>query len=142
MSKRRGSDEHEIMCTGVMPRGDNFRGKPGPGRRKGVRNKITAEVRDVARRLVEDRAYRANLRQRLLRGEAGALEILIWRFAFGEPSATSTVELHERRLDAIREAARERLSRMDPVGLGVFTALSMGVSLEQALRSAGIRSRQ
>lgn len=55
------------------------------GRKKGVPNKATREVRQLARRLVEDREYQANVRQRLRAGEAGALEPLLWHYAYGKP---------------------------------------------------------
>jgi hypothetical protein len=121
-----------------MPRGENFRGKPGPGRRKGVPNRVTPEVREASRRLVEDPAYFANLRDRLVRGKAEAMEVVLWRYAYGEPREAPTEELQERRFEAIREAARQRLRSLDPASLQVFTALSMGLSLAQALRAAGV----
>ena len=39
-----------------------------PGRKKGSKNKATVEVKEMARRLIEDPAYQAQLRERLLKG--------------------------------------------------------------------------
>jgi hypothetical protein len=65
------------------------RGRPfakgNPGRPPGARNKATVEVRDAARALVEDEAYRERLRARLLAGEAGHIETLLWHYAYGKP---------------------------------------------------------
>jgi hypothetical protein len=55
------------------------------GRLRGAPNKATQEVRALARRLVEDRDYQASVRQRLRAGEAGALEPLLWHYAYGKP---------------------------------------------------------
>ncbi len=55
------------------------------GRPRGAPNKATREVRALARRLVEDREYQAGVRRRLRAGEAGALEPLLWHYAYGKP---------------------------------------------------------
>ena len=51
----------------------------------GTPNKATREVRELARRLVEDPEYQAALHSRLLNGQAGALEPLLWHYAYGKP---------------------------------------------------------
>lgn len=62
-----------------------------PGRRKGVPNKSTAEIRDVARRLF-DADYWDQLKQRLDRGKlAPALEIRLLAYLYGEPKQTVDV---------------------------------------------------
>jgi hypothetical protein len=63
----------------------------GPGRHKGIPNKITTEVRDLARKLLADKAYRQSLRRRLVNGTLGALEIVLWQYAYGKPK--DTIEL-------------------------------------------------
>jgi hypothetical protein len=55
------------------------------GRPKGSRNKVTEEVQDLARRLLNDPAYQANLRKRLIAGEAGPIEVVLFYFAYGKP---------------------------------------------------------
>lgn len=74
-----------------MPR----RGKPenlkrggSPGRPKGVPNKITQEVKDIAKRLVEDVEYQEALGDRLKQGSAGAIEVTLWHYAYGKPKET------------------------------------------------------
>ncbi len=55
------------------------------GRQKGIPNKVTREVRAAARRLVADREYRRNLRERLRAGTAGQMEVVLWQYAYGKP---------------------------------------------------------
>jgi hypothetical protein len=59
-------------------------GNPG-GRQKGTPNKATREVRELARRLVEDPEYQLKLKARLDAGQASALELLLWHYAYGKP---------------------------------------------------------
>lgn len=58
---------------------------PGPGRRKGAISAKTVEVRELARKLIEDPEYVAGLARRLNAGEAGAMEPLLWAYAHGRP---------------------------------------------------------
>jgi hypothetical protein len=60
-------------------------GDPRAGRRKGIPNKATQEIRDLAQRLLSDRVYRANLKQRLRDGTAGQIEVLLFYYAYGKP---------------------------------------------------------
>ena len=55
------------------------------GRQKGAPNKMTIEVRRLAREFLEDPAYRRSLRQRLIQGRAERLEALLWAYAYGPP---------------------------------------------------------
>ena len=59
------------------------------GRRKGTPNKRTAEQRAevgvIARHLVDDPAYRATVADRMIKGTAGSLEVLLWHYAYGKP---------------------------------------------------------
>lgn len=57
----------------------------GKGRPKGRPNKVTLEVREAARRLIEDDGYVAALKVRLEEGKAGAMEPVIWYYAYGKP---------------------------------------------------------
>jgi len=57
----------------------------GPGRPKGSLNKTTIEAKALARELLNEPTYRQNLQARLLTGEAGAMEPLLWAYAFGKP---------------------------------------------------------
>ena len=62
---------------------------PGSGRKRGTPNKVRALSREIARAFVDDPAYRDALRARLLAGEAGAMEALMWAYAYGRPAVTS-----------------------------------------------------
>jgi hypothetical protein len=58
---------------------------PGPGRPKGSQNKHTIEAKQLARGLLNNPTYKRNLQKRLRAGEAGAMEPLLWHYAFGKP---------------------------------------------------------
>lgn len=51
---------------------------PGP-------NKATTEIREAARKLVEDQAYAAELAVRLKAGKAPHMETLLFHYAYGKP---------------------------------------------------------
>lgn len=56
------------------------------GRPKGRPNKVTLEVRDLAKHLVENTEYRRRLETRLLKGTLPpALEAMLWHYAHGKP---------------------------------------------------------
>jgi hypothetical protein len=59
------------------------------GRKPGVPNKSSETIRTIARSFVDDPVYRAALRERLIAGEAGAMESLLWQLGYGKPSLTS-----------------------------------------------------
>ena len=65
----------------------NLKRGGSPGRPKGVPNKATLEVKELARSLVEDPVYRkklqASLRKR--KGVAPAVETMLWHYAYGKP---------------------------------------------------------
>jgi hypothetical protein len=77
------------------------------GRPKGSRNKATIEVREFARRLIQDPAYQARLRRRVIEGKAPQMEMLLFKYAYGQP-----VERHE--VNAAATAAG--LSGTGPIG--------------------------
>jgi hypothetical protein len=51
----------------------------------GTRNRATVEAREIATRLVDDPAYIQRLRERLLAGTAGPIEVVLWFYAHGKP---------------------------------------------------------
>ena len=46
---------------------------------------MTAEIRQLARHLLEEKTYRRSLRRRLMNGTLGPLEIVLWHYAYGKP---------------------------------------------------------
>ena len=76
-----------------MPKVGRPKGTPKTGgRAKGTPNKATAAIRDVAQRLLSDEEYQAALKVRLRRGTAGAVEPLLYHYAYGRPKETIAVE--------------------------------------------------
>ena len=51
-----------------------------------MKNKTTVEVRELARRLVEDPQYVDLLARRLKAGKAGPIEVVLWHYAYGKPN--------------------------------------------------------
>jgi hypothetical protein len=63
------------------------KGKKTGGRQHGSRNKRTAGVEAWARGLVEDPAYQARFKTRLLEAELPApLEAMVYYYAYGKPN--------------------------------------------------------
>ena len=55
------------------------------GRRPGTLTRKTIEVRDICNALVDDPEYRESLRRRMIEGNAGSMEVLVWHYAKGKP---------------------------------------------------------
>lgn len=64
---------------------------PGPGRKAGVPNKATRDIKEAAANLLTDAAYVEALKVRLRRGTAGAVEPLLYHYAYGKPKETTEV---------------------------------------------------
>ncbi len=66
---------------------DNLAGARAAGHVKGGNGPpvATSPVREMARKLVEDEKYQKNLQIRLRDGTAGAMEIWLWRWSYGDP---------------------------------------------------------
>ena len=64
------------------------------GRPKGVPNKATQEVKDLARKLVEDPVYLKKLAGALRKrkGIAPAVETMLWHYAYGKPKESIELE--------------------------------------------------
>jgi hypothetical protein len=90
-------------------------GKSGnpAGRPRGIPNKITVEIRQLALELVNNPDYRECFKQRLLKGKlAPAVEAMLWHYAFGKPKdeldlkvSAGDQELVELLLEGRRRAA-------------------------------------
>jgi len=65
----------------------------GKGRRLGVPNKATTEVRELARKLIADQDYKKNFKQRWRTGDIPPqVETMIWHYAYGKPKETHVLE--------------------------------------------------
>lgn len=68
------------------------KGKPKTGGRKaGTTSKATVEIKELARALLGDPVYQANLKQRLRDEEASQIEQLLCRYAYGKPTESLKV---------------------------------------------------
>ena len=86
-------------------------GDPRAGRKPGSENKTTKEARLIARELVSDPTYLQNLRKRLQEGQAGTLEEVLWRYAYGPPPDHEITILGE-----ATKSGEEREGSADPDG--------------------------
>ena len=67
-----------------------FAGQPGPGRKKGTLNKVTAEAKAACAAIVDDSTYRKKLMVRAKAGKlAPAVEAMLWHYAYGKPKSSS-----------------------------------------------------
>lgn len=87
-----------------MPRNTSGLKRGGPGRPKGQPNKATAEIRDAARAIVEDKDYAESLKKRVIAGKAPHMETLLFHYAYGKPKDVTDHE-GEIRLRVTWEAA-------------------------------------
>lgn len=62
------------------------------GRPRGAVNKATREIKDAARKLLEDKAYQLALKRRLKAGKAPHMETLLHYYAYGKPRETLAVQ--------------------------------------------------
>lgn len=80
------------------------------GRKAGTPNKATAEIKDLARSLLEDPVYQTKLKQRLRDGKAPQIEQLLYHYAYGKPKeqfeATKETTLEELVLGSMEEEKR------------------------------------
>ena len=83
-----------IHTRKAKPRGRPFRkgGPGGPGRKPGIPNKATQDIKERAREVLEDPAYLASLKARLETGEAGQVEALLFHYGYGKPRETVAIE--------------------------------------------------
>ena len=65
--------------------------KPGPGRPKGLLNKSTVEIKELARQLLTSPTYLRNLKKRLEDGDAGPIEVQLYYYGYGKPWTDSVI---------------------------------------------------
>ena len=71
--------------TRKKPNPSWFKGAPGPGRKKGVPNKATLELKAFTDSLLADPNYQKNVIARVMAGEADHIERFMWEHRFGKP---------------------------------------------------------
>ena len=64
----------------------------GPGRPKGSKNKVTKEIRAIARELLEDEKVQKNLLSRLRRGKADKIMWKLYDYGYGVPKQPVQIE--------------------------------------------------
>lgn len=67
------------------------RAKTG-GRLPGVQNLASRDIKAIAQGLIEDPAYQASLKARLLKGSSPQLEVLLHYYAYGKPKTEIAIE--------------------------------------------------
>jgi hypothetical protein len=55
------------------------------GRKLGVQNRATGEIKEFAASILEDETYQARLRQRIINGESPQVEQLLYHYLYGKP---------------------------------------------------------
>ena len=68
-----------------MPGGGSKPGERRGGRKPGSRNLANRGVRELARGFLDDPDYLAALKDRLMSGTAGAVELRLWDYGYGRP---------------------------------------------------------
>lgn len=58
------------------------------GRPKGALNRVTIEVRDFAKNMIERPEYAASLQERIDAGKAPHMETVLFAYAYGKPRET------------------------------------------------------
>jgi hypothetical protein len=68
-----------------VPRDTSGLKRGGPGRPKGVPNKATRAIKEVAQAIIERPEYLSALQRRLDSGRAPHMETLLYHYAYGKP---------------------------------------------------------
>jgi hypothetical protein len=80
---------------------------------------VTSEAKRIASKLLDDPIYRVKLLRRLRNGEAGALEVWLWRWKLGDPprAEQATEEADKSRFEALRAEVRSMIQSGEHVDL-------------------------
>jgi hypothetical protein len=65
------------------------------GRRKGVPNQATQDVRELARAIISDPEYLRGLRERVCAGRAASMEPMLWHYAYGRRRTAEQLEIND-----------------------------------------------
>lgn len=87
---KRGRSAEHLRATRWKP-GERV---PGAGRPKGMGNKITQEIREIARGLLSSEKYLNVLIRRLESGDLSPqMETLLWQYGYGKPKDTVEITI-------------------------------------------------
>lgn len=125
----------------MPPRGNpnNLRRAPGPGRKKGVPNRISVEARQLASQLVTDVNYQSKLRADFRKRRVHpTIESLIWQYHLGRPLQSVAVS-GSMALDVSTRLDDERMAfaALDLADLELLAAESQQL-VNRAFQLAGI----
>lgn len=85
--------EKESDSKPARPQNANLRRGGSPGRPKGVPNKATTHIKELATRILNTPAYLANLQKRVESGKVHpAVESMLHHYAYGKPKDVVQVE--------------------------------------------------
>jgi len=88
--------------------------------------KTQFDAREVARNLITDPDYQEKLRERLLEGSLGNLEIWLWRYAGGDPKPDDAeMEAQKKRFEELR-GRLQQLLRESPEKARILEAEVVG----------------
>lgn len=100
--------EKETEDKPRRPQNANLKRGGSPGRTKGIPNKATTQIKELAQKILNTPAYLANLQKRVESGKAHpAIESMLHHYAYGKPKEVVQVEGSES-LAEILAAAMQR----------------------------------
>lgn len=85
-----------MPAVGLAPHQSKERWKkhgPGPGRPRGRQPYYKIAIQEFGHKILESKAYRDALAQRLIRGEAGQMEVLLHQYTYGRPPVNVQLDL-------------------------------------------------
>jgi len=84
------------------------------GRKRGTPNKVTTEAKAACNEIVDNPDYRAALLARMIDGEAGAMEPIVWYYAKGKPKERVELGADKDLAQLVLEAAGVLTPSADP----------------------------
>lgn len=98
---------------------------------------VTSEAKRIASSLIDDPIYRIKLLRRLRNGEAGNIEVWLWRWKLGDPApaAQATEENDRKRFEDLRAEVRQLIASG---GADVIEAKILGPLPEPRALPAGV----
>ncbi len=79
------------------------------GRKLGVQNRTTMEIKEFACSILEDASYQTKLRQRIIDGDAPQIEQLLYHYGYGRPK--TELEVNKRSINVIVDRSAGRTEK-------------------------------